>query len=90
MCVVIVGMFILQSLFPKLYLIVDESWTIATDCIQLGCPSKLVSIRNNRNWNETSFSTIRNKTFVSVVSLTETEQTEDQQKQFDRDPILLF
>jgi hypothetical protein len=35
----------------------------------LGCPPKLVSYRNNRNWTETSFGTIRNKTFVSVVSL---------------------
>jgi hypothetical protein len=33
----------------------------------LGCPSKIVLIRNNRNWN--CFGTIRNKTFVSVVSL---------------------
>jgi hypothetical protein len=38
-----------------------------TKCIYfvLGCPSKLVPIRNN----QTSFGTIRNKTFVSVVSV---------------------
>ncbi len=35
----------------------------------VGCPSKLVSIQNNRNGTETSFVTIRNKTFVLVVSL---------------------
>ncbi len=49
---------------------------------------------------ETSFGTIRNKTFVSVVSLLyrnrefdvsiEPKQTGDQPKQFDREHILLF
>jgi hypothetical protein len=56
----------------------QQVWLDSIDCIisvgshgwlQVGCPSKLVSIWNNPNWNETSFGTIRNKMFVSVVLL---------------------
>ncbi len=61
----------------------------------LGCPSKLVSIWNNRNWNQkTSFGTIRNKMFVSVVSLLYWNRVLmfrlNRNKQFDREHILLF
>jgi hypothetical protein len=58
--------------------------------LAIGCPSKLVLIRNNQN-----------KSFVSVVSLLyyetegfgvliEPKQTEEQSKQFDREHILVF
>jgi hypothetical protein len=68
--------------------------------VWLGCPSKLVLIRNTNTGTKTSFGTIRNKTFVSVVSLLyrtesfdvsiEPKQTVDQPKQFDREHILQF
>ncbi len=64
----------------------------------LGWLSKLVSIRNNRNY--CSFGTIRNKTFVSVVSVsyrnrefqcfTWTETNRSQPKQFNREHIFVF
>jgi hypothetical protein len=68
----------------------------------LGCPSKLVSIRNNRNWNQNYFrhypkqkvcfgcfgSTYTKKESFGVSI--EPKQTEDQPKQFDRGHILVF
>jgi hypothetical protein len=75
--------------------------TVAVE-VQVGCPSKLVSIRNNRTGTETSFGPIRNETkrlFWLFRFYSETEsfdvsiepkQTEDQPKQFDREYILVF
>jgi len=40
---------------------------IACQDSRLGCPAKPVSLWNNRNWTETSFSTIQNKILVLVV-----------------------
>ncbi len=56
---------------------------VAAAC--LGCPLKLVSIWNNRNWNGSETITIRNKTFVSVRFYTETESFD---AQCDREHIL--
>jgi hypothetical protein len=73
-----------------------EGHSVSKTLLGVVCPSKLVLIRNN----ETSFGTIQNKTFVSVVSFyTETEafgvsiepkQPEEQPKQVDREHILVF
>ncbi len=67
---------------------------------QIGCPSKIVSIRNNQNWNRNQFRKFRNKRLFRLFRFyTETEsfdvsiepkQTEDQPKQLDRGHILLF
>jgi hypothetical protein len=67
-------------------------------CSRVGCPSKLVSIRNNRNWNLVSALSAKcllrlfrfyTKTEIFDVSI-EPKQTEDQPKQFDREHILVF
>jgi hypothetical protein len=47
----------------------ENSTVIVKFCAFNYCPAKLVSIRNNRNWTEISFDTIRNNMFVSVVSV---------------------
>jgi hypothetical protein len=68
---------------------------------RVGCPPKLVSIRNNRNWNQKLVSALSETKclFRLFRFYTETEsfdvwielkQTEDQPKQFDREHILLF
>jgi hypothetical protein len=68
--------------------------------LNLGCPSKLVSIQNNRNLNRNYFLHYPKQNvcfgcFASIpkqsfnVSI-EPKQTEDHPKQFDREHILLF
>ncbi len=66
---------------------------------RVGCPSKLVSIRNNRNWNRNLFGHHPKRLFRLFRFYTETEsfdvsiepkQTKDQRKQFDRKHNLLF
>ncbi len=54
----------------------------------LGCPSKLVSIRNNRNSNRNQFR-FYTETKICGVSI-EPKQTEEQLKQCDREHILVF
>jgi hypothetical protein len=69
--------------------------------LRVGCPLKLVSIRNNRNWKPKLVSALSEtkRLFRLFRFYTETEsfdvsiepkQTEDQPKQFDREHILPF
>jgi hypothetical protein len=72
-----------------------------SDLSRLGCPSKLVSIRNNRNWNPSWFRHYlkQNVCFSCFASIPKTEsfdvsiepkQTEDPPKQFKREYIWVF
>ncbi len=78
---------------PNWYLISMGLW------VQVGCPSKLVSIRNNRNWNRNLFRHYpkHNVCFASMYTETESfdvsiepKQTKDKPKQFVREHILQF
>jgi hypothetical protein len=57
--------------------------------LEVGCPSKLVLIRNNRNWNRvfSGFASITKQSFDGSI---EPKQTEDPPKQFERDYIWVF
>ncbi len=60
--------------------------------LQVGWPSKLVSIRNNRNWNRNQFlhHQKQNVCFGCFGVLIEPKHTEEKPKQFDRDHFAIF